>query len=57
MKKYTGTVCFSAYQNITVEAEDEDAAKRLMVEEFKATNDSTELDIWDFREEGDGVTE
>ena len=55
MKKYTGTVCFRAYQNITVEAEDEDAAKRLMVEEFKATNDSTELDIWDFEEMQDAV--
>ena len=50
MKKYTGTVCFRAYQNITVEAEDEDEARRLMVEEFNATNDDTELYIIDFRE-------
>ena len=48
--KYTGTVCFRAYQDITVEAEDEDEARRLMVEEFNATNDDTELYIIDFRE-------
>ena len=55
MKKYTGTVSYRAYQEITVVAEDEDAAKRLMVEEFKATNDNTELEIWDFEETQDAV--
>jgi hypothetical protein len=50
MKKYTGTVCFRSYQHITVEADDEDAAKRLMAEEFSATNDNTELEIYDFHE-------
>ena len=50
MKTFTGIVSFRSYQEITVEAEDEDAAKRLMAEEFSATNDNTELEIWDFEE-------
>lgn len=55
MKTYSAMVCFRSQQLITVKAEDEDAAKRLMAEEFKATNDNTELDIWDFEELQDEI--
>jgi len=55
MKTYSAMVCFRSQQLITVEAEDEDHAKRLMAEEFSATNDNTELEIWDFEELQDEV--
>ena len=50
MKTYTGVVVFKYYQEITVEAEDEEQAERLMFDTFNQHKAEGECDIYDLEE-------
>jgi hypothetical protein len=50
MKAYQGVVVFTYYQEVTVEAEDEDDARALMYAAFERGNANSESCIEDFEE-------
>jgi len=50
MKTYRGVVVFRYYQEITVEAEDEDQASAMMFDVFERGNADGESEILDFEE-------
>ena len=50
MKKFKGTVVFRYYQEVTVEADDEDQAERLMFEAFDLGKADGESEIYDLEE-------
>ena len=50
MKTYRGVVVFRYYQEITVEAEDEDQARAMMFDVFERGNSDGESEILDFEE-------
>ena len=52
MPKFTGTVIFKEYYEITVEAEDENQARDLMWDiELKNKPYDTDMEIYDIKEE------
>lgn len=50
MKTYRGVVVFRYYQEVTVEAEDEESARWAMFEEFNRHKADGESEICDFEE-------
>ena len=55
MKTYRGVVVFRYYQEVTVEAEDEDDARCLMYEAFEQRKADGESEIYDLEEVTEGV--
>ena len=50
MKTYRGVVVFRYYQEMTVEADDEDQAERLMFETFDIHRADGECQVYDLEE-------
>jgi hypothetical protein len=50
MKRYRGVVAFRYYQQVEVEAENEDEAEQLMYAEFRMSRADGESEILDFEE-------
>ena len=55
MKTYRGVVVFRYYQEMTVEADDEDQAERLMFETFDIHRADGECQVYDLEEVTGGV--
>ena len=55
MKTYKGVVVFRYYQEMTVEADDEEQAERLMFEAFDLHRADGECEVYDFEEVTEGV--